>query len=110
MKNTILLIPADAWDTLHQSLVLDTESAGVDRPLREQLKAALAQVQNLTEPVTALLNVSEEIPRCAFIRNDDIKHHVIGDERMERLKLALRFFRSSFEINGGHRCYRKQLV
>jgi len=110
MKNIVLVIPIDAWNTLYQSLVLDTESAGVDRQLREQLKAALAQVQTVTEPVTALLDVSEEVPRCAFIRNGDLRYHVLGDERIKRLKLALRFFRSSFEINGGKRQYRKQLV
>ena len=28
-KQTVLLVPADAWDTLHQSLVLDTESCAM---------------------------------------------------------------------------------
>ena len=109
-KCTVLLIPDDAWSTLHQSLVLDTQSAGVDRPLREQLKAALAQVRPITEPVAALLDIAEEVPRCAFIRNGDMKYHVIGDERLNKLDAALRFFRSPFKLHGGRRLYRKQLL
>ena len=109
-KCTVLLIPDDAWDTLYQSLALDTESAGVDSQLREELKKALAQVRTITGPVATLLNVAEEVPRCAFIRNGDMKYHVIGDERMSKLDAALRFFRSPFKLHGGHRLYRKKLL
>ena len=111
-KHTVLLIPEDAWATLYESIVLDTQSAGVDRPLREELKKALAEVRTITTEVTALLTVAEEVPRCAFIRSGDgeLKYHVVGDERMGKLDAALRFFRSPFKMLGGHRCYRKQLL
>jgi hypothetical protein len=109
-KQTVLLVPADAWDTLHQSLVLDTESCAIDPDLRREIAKALDQVRHITSEVTALLDVAEEVPRCARLTTDAGMAHIIGDERIERLKQALRFFRSHFEINGGRRHYRKQLL
>ena len=110
MKNIVLLVPEDAWDTLHQSLVLDTQSAGVDRPLREELKAALAQVQTITEPVAALLDEAEMVPRTAHLLTGAGTAHVIGEERIGKLNRALCFFRSPFKLHGGRRLYKRQLV
>ena len=60
--------------------------------------------------MTALLDIAEEVPRCAHLTTGAGTAHIIGDERIGKLKLALRFFRSHFEINGGRRQYRRQLV
>jgi len=109
-KCVVLVIPSDAWNTLNETLEVDSESSAFDPVLRHAIKAALTQVQPITAQVSALLDVAEEVPRCAFIRGGDLRYHVIGDERIERLKQALRFFRSHFEILGGRRQYRKQLV
>ena len=109
-KCTVLLVPDDAWDVLRETLEVDSESSAFDPDLRHAIKAALDQVQTITGPVTALLDVVEEVPRCARLTTDDGMAHIIGDERIEKLRRSLRFFRSSFEINGGRRCYRKQLV
>ena len=110
MKNTVLLIPSDAWETLHETLTLDAQSAACDPALRQTIKQALEQVRPITDQVSGLLDVAEEVPRCAHLLTGAGDAHVIGAERMGKLNRALRFFRSTFVINGGQRQYRKQLV
>ena len=109
-KCTVLLVPDSAWATLNDTLQVDSESSAIDPLLRQEIKAALAQVKPITGPIISLLDVAEEVPRCAHLLTGAGTAHIIGDERIGKLKLALRYFRSSFEIDGGRRQYRKQLV
>ena len=109
-KCVVLLVPTDAWDTLNETLEVDSESSAFDPVLRHAIKAALTQVQPITAQVSALLDVAEEVPRCARLTTGAGMAHIIGDERIEKLRRSLRFFRSHFEILGGRRQYRKQLV
>ena len=103
---TVLLVPTAAWSTLQETLQMDTRSGAFDPNLRKEISKALNQVQPITGQLSALLDVAEEVPRCATVGSA----HVVGEERMTRLEKALRFFRSTFRMNGGKRCYQKNLV
>lgn len=107
---TVLLIPNEAWETLHETLQMDTQSSAFDPDLRREIKQALDQVRPITAEVSTLLDVVEEVPRCAHLTTGAGVAHVVGDERMGKLKQALGFFRSTFQLNGGRRCYKKRLV
>ena len=107
----LLMIPEDQWDVLQQSLILDSQSAGIDRQLRESIKKALDYIRPIGSPVAALLDEAEMISRAATIHpGGDIVAHVHGDERINALKKAIKFFRSPFEMLGGKRVYKKKLV
>ena len=57
MKNIVLLIPADAWKTLRETLEKDTRSSAFDPTLRQEIKQALEQVQPITGQVGALVEL-----------------------------------------------------
>lgn len=97
---TVLLVPNEAWATLHETLQMDSRSSAFDTNLRQEISQALSQVQPITHQVNALLNVAEELPRCNTVRVGRISAHVLGAQRMSRLKKALRFFRSTFHLKG----------
>jgi hypothetical protein len=103
---TVLLVPTAAWSTLQETLEMDTQSSSFDSALRKEIRNALDQVKPITAPLATLLDVAEEVPRCARVGSA----HVIGEKRMGRLEKALRFFRSPFEMLGGRRQYKKNMV
>ena len=106
---TVLLISSEAWATLHEVLV--THSSALAPDLREIISKALDEVQPITAQVGILLDVTEEVPRCAHLNNPAVGAvHVIGEDRMTRLQRALRFFRSPYQMLGGKRQYKKRLV
>ena len=110
-QNLILLVPEEQWDILHQSLILDSESAHIARPLRQQIKKALDSITPVTGPVAELLDEAEMLPRAGWTTGaTGLRAFFIGSERMDSLAKAIKFFRSPFEMLGGKRIYRRKVV
>jgi len=109
-KNLVLLVPPKAWETIRETLELDARSGSFDPALRQEIKQALGAVRPVTAEISVLLDVAEELPRCAHVTTGAGKAHVVGDDRMSQLKQVLRYFRSPFKLLGGRRQYRKHLV
>jgi hypothetical protein len=56
MKNVILCIPADSWETLRETLELDARSIAFDKELRLSISEALEQVSYITDDFEQLLD------------------------------------------------------
>ena len=108
----LLMIPEDQWDVLQQSLILDSQSAGIDRQLRESIKKALDSITPVTGPVAELLDEAEMLPRAGWTTSatTSVRSYFVGQERMNALEKVIQFFRSPFEMLGGKRVYSRKLV
>jgi hypothetical protein len=94
-SHIILLMPADEWTTLKRQLPA----------------AAQGKIVDVTADVARLLDVAEEVPRCAsVVMPSDMKAYFVGDTRMKSLARAIRRFRSPFELLGGRRVYRRKTL
>lgn len=63
-KTVVLEVPVDAWETLKETLELDTQSAAFDKDLRKKISEALSEVKEHTKPnvyLTAYLDGSGDL-------------------------------------------------
>jgi hypothetical protein len=55
MKNVILCIPADSWETLRETLELDARSKAFDKETRNAIATALRKVSHIDDHVRQLI-------------------------------------------------------
>lgn len=56
MRNAILCIPAEAWETMRETLELDARSKAFDKDLRNTIAAALGTVTYIGDDVKQLID------------------------------------------------------
>jgi hypothetical protein len=59
-KTIVLEVPIDAWETLKETLELDTQSAAFDRDLRKKIGQALSEVKEHKDPNVYLTSYLDE--------------------------------------------------
>jgi|SRR5579862_109073 len=96
-QNVMVVMPSTAWASLK----------------RRTPSAARGNVVDVTADIVELLDVVEEVSRCASINalpGLEVTCTVIGRERSRRLVRAIRRFRGPFELLGGRRVYQRKIV
>ena len=56
MRNAILCIPAEAWETMRETLELDARSKAFDKDTRNTIAAALGTVTHIGDDVKQLID------------------------------------------------------
>jgi len=76
----VLRMPEDAWETLRETLKLDSVSKAFDRELRKKISAALAKVEALETLDAETLKADRKRER-----EEDAKDAAIARQRLKTL-------------------------
>lgn len=79
-KFVLLQVPADAWDTLHETLAVDTTSTAFDPKLRKEIRKALDGVKQVAEfEVTVGVDVERAMRYQLMWVEGEVEPSLVGD-------------------------------
>jgi hypothetical protein len=96
-----LIIPDEHYDTIVETLVMDSESSRFDREIRDQIQLALESIEELSEklPIVYVVGTNELFPEEYFFILKDFGEFKKLRELNEKHNLNLKIYNSSSRLN-----------